>query len=42
MADNHKACEFYKKMGMKDIGTHNWTKVKGRVYVKRKEVASLF
>ena len=43
-ADNSKACEFYNRIGMKDIGVHNWAndKVKGRVYVKRKEVARLF
>ena len=43
-ADNHKACEFYKRIGMEDIGIHNWAndKVKGRVYVKRKEVAALY
>ena len=41
-ADNYKACEFYKRMGMKDIGEHNWTKVKGRVYVKQKEVTTLY
>ena len=43
-ADNHKACEFYKRIGMEDIGIHNWAndKIKGRVYVKRKEVAALY
>ena len=31
-------------IGMEDIGIHNWAndKVKGRVYVKRKEVAALY
>ena len=37
-ADNLKACEFYDRIAMKLIGTHNWAKgkVKGKVYVKRK------
>ena len=43
-ANNSKACRFYDNVGMKDVGVHNWAndKVKGRVYVKRKEVATLY
>ena len=37
-SDNTNACNFYDKIGMKLIGTHNWAKgtVPGKVYVKRK------
>jgi len=37
-SDNINACNFYDKIGMELIGTHNWAKgtVPGKVYVKRK------
>ena len=42
--DNQKACEFYEKIGMKEIGEHDWAKgrVKGKVYVIRKTTSSLY